>query len=262
MGEAPRPVALLTGGATRIAQAVALALAEDGFDIAITFRTSKDAAAATVTQLQARGVQAVALPLEQRSVQSISALFAAFDSHFRRLDLLLNSASLFYSTPLLEVTEAQYDELLEANLKGPFFMAQGAAARMLRNDPPGGLILNLGDVKAERVGPRFAPYLLSKAGLHALTKLLAVELAPSVRVNTLALGPILLPEHYGAALRERAIDTTLLKRVGDVSDVVGAVRFLWTGGGFITGASLPIDGGRLAGSHHYPPGAPPEGSGP
>ena len=251
MPERTAPVALVTGGATRIARAVALALAADGFAVAITYRTSKGAAEETVAQIDALGAKAVALHLEQRSLRSIESLFAAFDTHFGRLDLLLNSASLFYSTPVLEVTEAQYDELLEANLKGPFFIAQKAASRMLRNDPAGGLIINVGDVKAERVGPRFAPYLLSKAGLHTLTKLLAVELAPAVRVNTVALGPILLPERYGPALRERAIDTTLLKRVGDPADVVEAVRFLWSGGGFITGAMLPVDGGRLAGSHSY-----------
>jgi len=255
MGEGPRPhrpVALLTGGARRVARTVAVHLAEHGFDVAITFRTSRRDADEAVAQLRGLGAAAVALQMEQTSVASIAQMFEAFDHAFPRLDLLVNSASIFEAAALLEVTEHQWDAMIDTNLKGPFFVAQGAARRMVANDPAGGLIVNVGDVKAERVGPRFAPYLISKGGLHTMTKVLAAELGPQgVRVNTVALGPILLPDHYTKELKERAIGTTLLRRPGDPADVAAAVRFLWDHGQWMTGALLPVDGGRLAGSHSY-----------
>lgn len=236
-----RRVALVTGGAIRVGRAIALALAEAGLDVAITYRGSKEEAAATVQDLEARGAKAVALHADLDDMSVVQNLPARVAEHMSRLDVLVNNASVFYRTPLGGVVEDEWDDLMHVNAKAPFFLAQAAVPYLKYDDP---CIVNMLDVSVERPFPGFLPYVASKAALHALTLGLAKALAPQVRVNGIAPGPVVPPEDYAQAQQERAAETTLLGRWGSAEDVAAAARFLVTASDYVTGVVLPVDGGR------------------
>jgi pteridine reductase len=158
-----------------------------------------------------------------------------------RLDVLINNASAFYSTPVDTVTETQWDELLGANLKAPFFLSR-AAARYLREQE--GCIVNIADIHAERPLRNFPVYSISKAGLVMMTQSLAAELGPEIRVNAVAPGAILWPEHLDEAGKEKIISRTFLKRKGEPEDIARAILYLINDAQYMTGQVLAVDGGR------------------
>ncbi len=236
-------VALVTGGAQRIGRAIALALGERGMQVALTYRTSAAAAAATVRQLKRHGVRAMAVAVDQTDVAQIRAAVRTVERAFGRIDLLVNNASNFYPTPLDSTTEAQWDDLLNVNLRAPFFFAQAVAPGMRRRRR--GKIINIADVSAISPWPTYLPYCIAKAGVIALTRGLAKTLAPHVQVNAIAPGPILPPPGLSRAEERRALARTLLKRWGSPREIVSAVRYLVEGTDFVTGHVLTVDGGRL-----------------
>ncbi len=236
---------LITGAAKRIGRAIALALAERGADIVIHYHRSEDAARETAREIEARGVRALALQADLANVREIERLIERAADALGRLDILVNNASVFFRTPFGSITEEQWDLNLDVNLKAPFFCAQ-YAARFMR-EQGGGKIINIADWAGFRPYAGYIPYCVSKAGLIALTQVLARTLAPTILVNAVAPGPVLLPEDYGEDEIRAIIEGTPLKRLGSPEDVVRAVLFLIEGSDFITGHTLVVDGGRLIG---------------
>ncbi len=187
-----------------------------------------------------RGRQAGIVSADLRDVSAIRNVVEIAEKRFGPVDVLINSASDFFPTPALEVTEEQWDQLLDLNLKGQFFLAQACGINMV---PRGGVIINIADVNGERPMRRHSPFAISKAGLLMMTKNLALEWAPRVRVNSVSPGAVLLPERYTSLQIQRSIERTLLKRLGTPQDVAEAVLFL-VHNDYITGFNLRVDGGR------------------
>ena len=231
--------ALVTGGAVRVGRAIALALAEAGFDVAIAFHRSAAQARGTVDDLRRRGAVAHALRADLRDARAARGLMAGAARALGGLDVLVNSAALFYRTPLATATRAQWDQLLDLNLRAAFFCTQAAAPRMRA----GGHVVNVGDVITRLTRPGWAAYAVSKAGLEALTRALAAELrGQRVAVNCVAPGAVLKPDRLPAA-RWRAITHG---NTGTPDDVAAAAVFFATCPTYITGQVLAVDGGETA----------------
>lgn len=236
-------VALVTGGAVRVGRAISLALAERGAAVAVNYHTSTEAARALVSQIRQQGGCAEAFPADVSDVSSIHRMMEQVVAHFGALDVLVNNAAIFPRTPFGTTSEEEWDRVLDINLKGVFFCSQCAARQMLQRG--GGKIVNIADVGAYRPWPGFIPYCVSKAGVVALTMGLARALAPTVQVNAVAPGPVLFPEGISPEQKRRALASVPMGREGSPEDVARTVLFLLEGPDYITGAVLPVDGGRL-----------------
>ncbi len=239
-------VALVTGGAVRVGRVICMALAERGAHVVFTHLPSEspDAAIAEITQAGASGGDAptvLALPMDVRETGAPARIVEQVIAHYGRLDILVNSASVWLRAPFLEITRDEWQTALDVNLTGPFLMSQAAAPHMLRQQS--GLIINITDLSAYQTWPGYAHHAASKAGLVALTRVMAAELAPHVRVNAIAPGTVLLPEGANAAKIAWAEENSLLKRVGRPEDVARTVLFL-ADSDFATGAVYFMDGGR------------------
>lgn len=235
-------VALVTGSAKRIGRAVANALAERGVHQAVHYRTSKTEADEAVELFRVLGVEAESFQADLSQVNEVEALASEVLKRFGRLDILVNNASVFFPSPLGEVTDLQWDALINTNLKGPFFLAQKVGLAM--KAAVGGTIINIGDWAAERPYAGYLPYCISKAGVVAMTKGLAKALAPEVRVNCINPGPVMLPEDLSEAEKEEVMRKIPLQRTGSPADIANAVVFLCEGTDFMTGAVITVDGGR------------------
>lgn len=236
-------VVLITGGAKRVGRAIALACAERGADVAITYRTSQREAAQTVAELQGLGVRALAVRADAAKAAQVKAAVRRALAALGRLDVLVNNAAVFFETPFSRLTEADWDRTMDSNLKGPFLFAKAAGEVMLKHK--GGVIINLADWAGIRPYRHYLPYCVSKAGIIAMTKALAKELAPSIRVNAVAPGPVAWPDDYSPKLRRAIMKQVPLQRAGSPQDIANTVVFLCEGSDFITGAVVPVDGGRL-----------------
>jgi pteridine reductase len=241
--ELQKKVALITGAGRRVGRALAIAFAQRGAAVAVHYRTSSTDADKVVARIKADGGSARGFRADLQSVAEIEAMTAAVVAEFGRLDVLVNSASVFYRKPLDQITETDWDENLDINLKAPFFLAQCAAPAMRRNGA--GKIVNIGDWAGIRPYNNYLPYTVSKSGLIGLTRSLAKALAPEIQVNCVALGPVLAPEEYGEQEIAKMVAGTLVKKMGTPGDVVSAVMFLCEGTDFATGATIVLDGGRL-----------------
>ena len=237
---------LVTGAAKRIGAAVARAFHGRGARVAVHYHRSQSEAQQLVEQLNAlRAHSAVALGANLLDTAALPGLVERTMETFGRLDVLINNASTFYATPLETITLEQWDDLIGTNLKAPLFLAQ-AASRHLRQAH--GLIVNLIDIHGQRPLLRHPVYSTAKAGLAMLTRSLARELAPDVRVNGIAPGPILWPDTgMDPALQDEIVSKTLLKRSGSPEDVVRAALFFAEDAPYVTGQILAVDGGRSAG---------------
>lgn len=237
------PVALVTGGARRIGAAIVRCLHQGGIRVAVHCHRSIDEAEKLVRSLNAqRANSARVFSLDLGSVQQHPELIGSCTDHFGRLDYLVNNASTFYPTRLPAVAESDWDDLIGINLKAPLFLAQ-AASRHLK--AASGAIVNIVDIYGERPLAGYAVYSAAKAGLIMLTRALAVELAPEVRVNAVAPGAILWPERRGGdGERDAVVARTALKRTGDPEEVATAVRFLAQDATYTTGEIFSVDGGR------------------
>jgi pteridine reductase len=235
--------ALITGGAKRIGASVARALHEAGINLALHYRSSANEARGLAGELNARRPDSVIL-IQGDLLDTPGLVMLVRDTVARwgRLDLLVNNASSFYPTPVGSTTQAQWDDLMGSNLKAPFFLAQAAAAELRSRR---GNIVNMVDIYADRPMSGHPVYCAAKAGLAMLTKSLARELAPEVRVNGIAPGAILWPEACSdEAARDYIISHTALKRLGNPDDVARALLFLIQDANYVTGQIMAVDGGR------------------
>jgi NAD(P)-dependent dehydrogenase (short-subunit alcohol dehydrogenase family) len=230
-------VALVTGGNSGIGRAIALAFQEAGAQVAIGARRAQRNEAV----LAELGPQAAAFELDVCDEQSVERVIAGVVERFGRLDILVNNASVWLRAPFLEITPEAWQLALDVNLTGPFLTSQAAAAHMLKQES--GLIINITDLSAYQTWKEYAHHAASKAGLVALTRVMAAELAPHVRVNAIAPGTVLLPEGATDAKRQWAEGNSLLKRVGRPEDVARTVLFL-VDSDFTTGSVYFVDGGR------------------
>lgn len=229
--------ALVTGGARRLGRAIALELAQAGYDQIIHYHRSSSDADTTVAEIQALGRQAFAVAADLREPIAIEALFATIRERCGTLAVLVNSAADFPRTPVDSVTVEQWDSLMALNLRAPFFCAQHAARLM----PAGGVIVNLADIGGDIPWPSFLPYSMSKAGILMLVKGLSVAFAPTIRVCGVSPGVVLLPDDWSP--NNEPIQRVPLKRVGEASDIARTVRFL-VESPYITGETIAVDGGR------------------
>jgi pteridine reductase len=235
-------VALITGGARRIGRAIALELSTRGTSIAVHYRTSQSEADAVVAEITTKGGNAQTFRANLEHVAEIERMVANVLDAFGRIDILINSASIFAPIPLTEITERDWDANLDTNLKAPFFLSKFASAAMRQQGA--GKIVNLGDWAGIRPYKDYLPYSVSKSGLIGLTKALAKELAPEIQVNCIALGMVMPPENYSKKEVERLVSRTLTQKMGTPEDVTRAVIFFCETD-FATGTILPLEGGRL-----------------
>jgi pteridine reductase len=236
-------VALVTGAARRLGAAIAHCLHAAGANVVIHYRGAESEATQLEAQLNAsRKGSAMRLKGDLLAPIAPQALIGAALERWGRLDLLVNNASSFYATAIGGIEAAQWDELIGSNLRAPLFLAQTAAPHLAATK---GSIVNIVDIHAERPLKGYLVYSVAKAGLAALTRALALELAPAVRVNAVAPGAIAWPEdgQFDAAERERIVATTPLKRIGAPEDIARGVHYLATAP-FVTGHLLAVDGGR------------------
>lgn len=237
-------VALITGASHRIGAEIARTLHHAGMNLCLHYRSSADEAQQLANELLAdRADSVITLALDLLQTRELSNLVSQATSQWGRLDALLNNASTFYPTPVDEITEKDWDVLMGSNLKAPLFLSQAAAPELAKHQ---GNIINIIDIHAERPMRRHVVYNMAKSGLLAMTKSLARELGPEIRVNGIAPGAILWPEDEIDPQKQQTIlEKTALKRAGSPTDIAKAVLFLLRDAPYVTGHMLPVDGGRL-----------------
>ncbi len=237
-------VVLITGGAKRVGAAICRRLHAAGANLMLHYRAS--AGEARLLQAELNGARADSVALIQADLLDLNKVPSIVEQtvqRFGRLDALVNNASSFYATPVGEITAANWDDLIGTNLRAPLFLAQAAAPALKKAQ---GAIVNITDIHAERPLKSFVVYSIAKSGLVALTRSLARELAPEVRVNAVSPGPILWPDDasFDELSRQRIISHTLLKREGTPDDIAKAVYFLLADATYVTGETINVDGGR------------------
>ncbi len=234
---------LITGAAKRIGAACARLLHSKGCNVFLHYRSSKEAAVLLCEELnQIRPDSAQAMQADLLDMNALESLARAASEAWGGIHVLVNNASAFYPTAVADVTEQQWDELLGGNLKAPFFLTKALSAELAKNK---GCIVNIADIHAERGLMGFPVYSITKAGLVAMTKVLAKELGPGVRVNAVAPGAILWPESdLSEQAKAEIIQRVALKRAGDPQDIAKAVLFLIQDADYITGQIISVDGGR------------------
>ena len=240
------PVMLITGAARRVGAAIATALHASGARSALHARQSVAEAEGLAAKLNAvRPDSAAVLTADLLDTSRITPLVADVVARFGRLDGLVCNASSFFPTPLGQISETDWHDLVGSNFKAPLFLAQAAAPHLRA---AGGCLINITDIHAERPLAGYPLYAAAKGALLTLTRALAIELAPDVRVNAVAPGPILWPEdgQFDVAERQAIVQHTLLKRAGTPEDIARTVRFLMLDAPYITGQVINVDGGRSA----------------
>jgi len=234
-------VVIITGAAERVGRVIALHLASQGARIAFSYYQEEEPWQQTLEEIEAYGNPALAARTEVRSAASIRSLVEAAWEKFGRIDVLINNASVWLKGNLMEISEEEWDLALDVNLKGPFLASQLTAEKMQAGGR--GCIINITDLSAFQVWPGYAHHAASKSGLVSLTKSMAAELAPEIRVNAIAPGTVLLPENATEEKKRWAEEKSLLKRIGSPEDVARTAAFLIEND-FITGAVYFVDGGR------------------
>lgn len=241
MSEA-HPVALVTGAARRIGAAISRTLHAAGYDVALHYRRSRDELDGLIGELEARRAHStLALQADLADAASLPGLVDAVAARFGRLDALVNNASIFHPTPLGGITAAQCDVFFATNARAPLLLAQAAAPHLKSAH---GAIVNITDIHAERPLPQHAAYGMSKAALRMATLALAQELGPEVRVNAVAPGAILWPEHKSDVDRDMVLARIPLQRTGTPGEIADTVLWLIRDAGYVTGQTIRVDGGR------------------
>ena len=236
--------ALITGGAIRLGQAITLGLARAGANVVINYYGSAPEAEETAAAARARGVEALALQADVADHAQVQKMVAQAEAHFGAVDILVNGASLFKHTPVPTADVNDWQKVTAITIDGAFFCANAVAPKMLEQGD--GAIVNIVDLSAWEPWAGLAAHSVSKAALLALTRQLALDLAPAVRVNAVAPGLILPPPGYEAAQIERMAQGTFLKRWGTPADVVEAVLFL-VRANYTTAECIRVDGGERFG---------------
>jgi pteridine reductase len=237
-------VVLITGGAKRVGAATCRRLHSAGANLMLHYRVSAGEARLLQAELNHQRKDSVALiQADLLDIAKLPAMVEQTVQSFGRLDALVNNASSFFQTPVGEITAAAWEDLIGTNLRAPLFLSQAAAPALKKSQ---GAIVNITDIHAERPLKNYVVYSVAKAGLVGLTRSLARELAPEVRVNAIAPGPILWPddETFDELSRQRIISHTPLKREGTPEDIAKAVHFLLAEATYVTGETINVDGGR------------------
>jgi len=238
-------VVLVTGGARRVGAAICRRLHAAGANLLVHYRSAALEARALQVELNARRADSVALAqADLLKTAACSQLVKAALKHFGQLDAVVNNASSFYATAIGEITETAWDDLIGTNLKAPLFLAQAAAPELRKQH---GCIVNLVDIHADLPMRNHPVYTAAKGGLAALTRALARDLGPEIRVNGVAPGTILWPDEEtwrDELSRQRIINQTALKRIGEPDDIAKAVQFLLADAPYITGQVIAVDGGK------------------
>jgi len=234
---------LITGAARRVGATIARTLHGAGANLVIHYRKSARDADALAAELAASRPNSVTtIQADLLDITKLPLLVEAATGTFGGLDVLVNNASTFYPTKIGEITPQDFDDLLGTNLKVPMFLAQAAVPALRRSR---GLILNIVDIHSLRPLRNYSVYCTAKAGLHMLTRSLAKELGPEIRVNGISPGPVLWPEGQGdTKQRDKIIERTILKRMGEPADIARTALFFAAQAPFITGQVLAVDGGR------------------
>ena len=239
-------VALVTGASRRIGAEISRTLHQAGMKLCIHYRFSSAHAEQLVSDLNTiREGSAVKVQMDLQQTERLPELVAEATSQWGRLDLLVNNASTFYPTPVGEITLENWDDLVGSNMKAPLFLSQAAAPELAKHQ---GNIINIIDIHSERPRRKHTVYSMAKSGLLGMTRSLAMELAPDIRVNGVAPGAILWPEDESEQAKTQHLDIierTALKHSGNPTDIAKAVLFLVKDAPYITGHMLPVDGGRL-----------------
>ena len=238
-----RKTALVTGAAARIGAATITALHERGCDVMLHYNSSRESAQHLADELNAKRSESAALAqADLSSPAGVASLAEQVSARFGRLDVLVNNASRFYPTAAGETQAWQWDDLINSNLRGPYFLVQALLGELRT---AGGSVINILDVHSDRPMKGHAVYCISKAGLAMMTRALAQELGPSIRVNGVAPGAILWPENEpDAAEKQAVLSRTALGRLGDPSDIASAVVYFALDAPYVTGQILAVDGGR------------------
>jgi pteridine reductase len=243
----PVKTILITGGSKRVGAEIARLMHATGANLMIHYRSSAKEARALQDELNAVRENSVALiQADLLDIAVLPSLVSQTVATFGKLDVLVNNASSFYPTPVGTITEKDWVDLMGSNLKAPMFLSQAAAPELRKHY---GCIVNITDIHADRPMKNYLVYSVAKAGLVGLTKSLARELAPNVRVNGVAPGPIMWPEgnaDFDEVSRQRIVNHTMLKRAGSPSDIAHAVRYFIEDAPFVSGQILAVDGGRSA----------------
>jgi pteridine reductase len=237
-------VVLITGGAKRVGAAICRRLHADGARLMLHYRNS--AGEARLLQAELNHVREDSVALIQADLLDLTKLASLIDqsiNRFGKLDALVNNASSFFQTPLGDITPTDWDDLIGTNVRAPLFLSQAAAPALRKTQ---GSIVNITDIHAERPLKNYAVYSVAKSALVGLTRSLARELAPEVRVNAVAPGPVIWPEEneFDELARQRIISNTPLRREGLPDDVAKAVHFLLADAPYVTGETINVDGGR------------------
>ncbi len=238
-------IVLITGGAKRVGASICRLLHKNGANLMIHYRTSVNEARGLQAELNLKRANSVAIIQgDLLNLSVLPSLVQETIKHFGKLDVLINNASSYYPTEIGGINEEQWQDLMGSNLKAPLFLSQAAAIELRKQQ---GCIINITDMHVERPKKGYIVYSIAKAGLVTLTKSLAHELSPEVRVNAVAPGPVMWPENnpqFDELYRQRVISQTLLKRIGEPNDIAKAVKFLIQDAPFITGQVIAVDGGR------------------
>ena len=238
-------IVLITGGAKRVGASICRLLHANSANLMIHYRSSVNEARALQAELNLQRPNSVAIIQgDLLNLSVLPSLVQETIKHFGKLDVLINNASSYYPTEIGDIQEEQWQDLMGSNLKAPLFLSQAAAVELRKQQ---GCIINITDMHVERPKKGYIVYSVAKAGLVTLTKSLAHELSPEVRVNAVAPGPVMWPEdnpQFDELYRQRVISQTLLKRIGEPNDIAKAVKFLIQDAPFITGQVIAVDGGR------------------
>lgn len=240
-----KQVALVTGGAKRIGASICKRLHGADIDLIIHYRNSENEAQALKKELNdLRKNSATIIQADLCNQNTYQTIISECINIYGQINYLVNNASSYYPTKLGSINESTWNDLMTSNLKAPLFLCQAAAPYLQKTK---GAIINITDVHIQKPKKNYIVYSIAKAGLETLTKSLAYELGPDIRVNAVAPGPVLWSEYcheFDEAYREKVISQTLLKRIGESDDVAKAVEFLLLNAPFITGQILSVDGGR------------------
>jgi NAD(P)-dependent dehydrogenase (short-subunit alcohol dehydrogenase family) len=233
-------VALITGAARRLGRASGLALAREGADVAITYRTSRREAERTVADIRKLGVRSLAVPCDVTREDSVRDTVKTVATELGGIDILVNNAGNYETVDFEKISLSQWDAIFASNTRGPFLVSREALKALRKRN---GRIIHMGSLGGLKPWSTHAHYCSSKAGLHMLTKVMAKALAPAIAVNCVAPGMIDLGEKAAAAFMKRMAKTTPMKRNGTAEDVAAAVVFFASSPHYITGQTLVVDGG-------------------
>jgi NAD(P)-dependent dehydrogenase (short-subunit alcohol dehydrogenase family) len=238
-----KKVCFMTGASGRLGSEIALSVAGQGYSVFFTWNSSEESAAQILEKIRWISPESQMVRCDVSKTKDITRAFDVFRQQYDRLDLLIASASNFYRTPLPDVTEAEWDSLVDTNLKGTFFTMQEAVRIMLKQQSVS-RIITMTDISADLIWKNFAPYTVSKAGIQHLTRIFAKTFAPGILVNSIAPGTITVNPGKDMDSEEEMISRIPLKRLGDPLDIIKTIIFLLEND-YITGQTITIDGGRV-----------------